>query len=295
MKKTRTTAGARKDAAPKVPRSPGKAKNAKTQAPAAPNTIPSTASGTASGTASDDAADAMESITTGMKKIKINLITQSQREARERARLEAEKAALQAGSSQQGAAPSGQQPLAGPIGTPGILPAVVGAAELGSAEPVAWAPPPPASSPPASSSGLQTPAEEACPSVAVTPDPRQSVLPESSPDVPQVAVQPVVDGGSCFIPYQPEGPVPVAVAQQGPLKWLPQNVSTPAANTLAATPSPAKRQDKLFHYTSGIPFAPRPGSDSPQPPGVPESTAPEHKTENHEAASVWDVPETPQK
>lgn len=294
VKKVRATAATHKDAAPRPRSSPRKAS---TTAGTRPTTAAAQAPrpSTAPGAASDDVAKAMDNITTGMKKIRINLITQAQKEARERARLEAKKPTSKAGGSQPGGAPAIQGPLSTPtIETPGLPPLCAttvaeSAAQAGT--PALPSPPQTASSP----SGVRTPVEETSPPTMATPDPRQVTLPESSPAVPHVAVQPATDGGEFFIPYQPEGPMPVPVSQQEPLQWLPPNVPTPSANTPVATPSPVKKPDKLFHYTSGIPFAPRPQGNVPKPePDAPASTA-QVKTDEQKPSSVWDIPETPQK
>ncbi|KAM4059010.1 histone deacetylase domain-containing protein [Hirsutella rhossiliensis] len=280
VKRTRTTAASRKEAAPKASRAPKKssspARNGGAEAASAQASRPSTGPDAPS----DDLAGAMDGITTGMKKIRINLITQSQREAKEKARLEAEKAASAASSDSLSiAASTGQPPLAGPKAENDDIPSVsIANGAGGVAEPA------PATAPLShqamSSPSLQSPIEESSPPPMATPDPRQRepAQPESPLDVLRRNTQQSGNGGAMFIPYQPEGSTPVAVSQQEPLKWMPPNVPTPTANTPVATPSPAKRQDALFHYTSGIPFAPRLETGADQ--GL---------------SSVWEVPETPQR
>ncbi|KAJ6444878.1 histone deacetylase HosB [Purpureocillium lavendulum] len=234
---------------------------------------------------------AMDNITTGMKKIKINLITQAQKEARERARVEAEKASresIEVGESKPKVEESST--------TPSVesLPPLPTSSQAGSSptEPAVLVPSL-APEPPSSSTGPQTPVEEAYPSVLATPEPRQVPLPESSPAVPDVTSQSATDTSDFFISYQPEGPAPVAVSQQEQqsLTWLPPTVGTPAAGTPAATPSPQKKQNGLFHYTSGIPFAPRPATGTPKP----EVGTYRGKSEASKHPTVWDFPETPQK
>ncbi|PNY29384.1 Histone deacetylase HOS3 [Tolypocladium capitatum] len=284
--KVRATAGARKDTAPRPPRSsPRKASTpARTRPTAATPQAPRPS--TAPSAASDDVAKAMDNITTGMKKIRINLITQTQKETRERARLEAKKAASKAGGSQTGGTPA--EPLTTPtIETPELPPAfttTAAASPIQAVAPALPSPPQPASS----SSGPRTPVEETSPSTVATPEPRQFAAPRSSP-----AVQPASDGDEIFIPYQPEGPTPVAVARQEPLKWLPPNVPTPSAHTPVATPSPMKKQNKLFQYTSGIPFAPRPQVNTPKPDALASAT--QVDTDDQNQTSVSDILETLQK
>ncbi|KAJ5007660.1 Histone deacetylase HOS3 [Colletotrichum sp. SAR 10_66] len=73
-------------------------------------------------------------------------------------------------------------------------------------------------------------------------DPLQVELPASSPVVsPGVQTPSVSD---VFINYQPEGPEPVAMTPQEPLKWLPPNTNTPVKSSPAKSPSkvpPAKK------------------------------------------------------
>jgi histone deacetylase HOS3 len=95
-----------------------------------------------------------------------------------------------------------------------------------------------------------------------------------------------------FIPYQPEGPSPVAVSQTEPLKWLPPNAPTSVAGTPVATPSPVKRHHNLFNQATGISFAPRPENK-----GVVKSEGFSgdggEKTEEKEGSSMRSIPETP--
>lgn len=268
VKKTR--APARKDTATKSTRGPKKT-TASAPSSAKTSTTPDQQS-----QAADSTNDEMEKITSGMKKIKINLITQSQREARERARAEA---------SSSAATPSEGRSTRSGMSTPVVSPTM----ELPSAIPsyaIGVGPPMP-SALPASDPGYVSAAtdppsvraaaedyEQTLPEITSN-EPSGSSLPASSPVIPQVAIQPSSDPPDVFIPYQPEGPTPVAAAQFEPIRWLPPNVPTPSTNTPAATPSPVKRHDNLFHYTPGsIPFAPRPKSPTKKnlpPPQEPEA------------------------
>ncbi|KAF7555818.1 hypothetical protein G7Z17_g1872 [Cylindrodendrum hubeiense] len=274
VKKTRTVSTTtRKEAVPKAPRATKK------------TTVPASSSKPAMATAaqrgkspgragsSSKAGDDMDKLTAGMKKIRINLITQAQKDAKQRARLEADKASSTSASVIASATPSAKEeddvklpaPLAQqPSITPSPEPTTGYNADDISpkqmAHPDPRIPTPPTTIP---SSGLSTPLQEQDPFDMGSPDPRQVVLPASSPVIPSVAIQPDGNCPDVFISYQPEGPTPIAVGQHENLKWLPPNAPTPSANTPAATPSPVKRQNKLFQYTSGIPFAPRPQEPAP--------------------------------
>ncbi|KAL2204850.1 Arginase/deacetylase [Sarocladium strictum] len=172
--------------------------------------------------------DELDNITTGMKKIKINLITQAQREAKEKAKREA-------------------------------------------------------------SSGFSTPVEEN--QGSMSPTPGSIPMPASSPPLPDEAG--FSGGMDMFIPYQPEGPSPVAVSQTEPLKWLPPNAGASVAGTPVGTPSPVKRHHNLFNQATGISFAPRgENKNGPQSEGL-SSGASEEKKEEKEGVTMSSIPETP--
>lgn len=231
----------------------------------------------------DSSGNELEQITSGMKKIKINLITKSQREAREQAKREAEGGMpLSAGEPPQTPVEAGR-----PLATPTLeehltLPAP--AENLVGASPMPFVP-----------SGISVPAgtvlsssEVSTPTLeqgSMSPTPGSVPMPTSSPGLPSSEGD-SAGGMDFFIPYQPEGPSPVAVSQTEPLKWLPPNAAASAAGTPVATPSPVKKHtDNLFRYTSGgIPFAPRPEVQKSE----------EVKAEGKERAAMWDIPEAPQ-
>ncbi|KAM6526614.1 histone deacetylase [Fusarium solani] len=289
VKKTRNPVAPRKEPAPRAPRGTKKVAPPTTSRPPTaaqrvhPSTKPQARAGP-SGATGDD----IDSITTGMKKIRINLITQSQKEARERARLEAEK--VKARSVSASAAISQSKP-ARPIEAPADRrqsPEIRGP-DSGNISPTQVAgpnseiPTPPAT---ISSSGLTTPFPDA--PFEMNSEPQQVSLPPSSSPIPSVSIQ-SSDDDNVFIAYQPEGPAPVAVAQQEPIKWLPPNVQTPSSQTPAATPSPVKKNN-LFQYTEGIPFAPRPQQHA----GEQKPTDEGAKSEPPASKSVQEIPETPQ-
>ncbi|KAF5018576.1 hypothetical protein F66182_9433 [Fusarium sp. NRRL 66182] len=271
VKKTRKPAAPRKEPALRAPRGFKKATTVEASRPAAAvpkaksPAKPSNKTGAPS-TAGDD----IDSITTGMKKIRINLITQSQKEARGRARLEAEQA-----KANTSTIPSQPEPDKAAEASPTIRqPPEVQSLDLAAVEstephnicptqPVSVDPPIP--TPPAtattSSSGIVTPLQEQDPFEPAAPVSQHVSPASSSPAIPFVSIHPSTDADDVFIPYQPDGPAPEPIAQNEPLKWLPPNIPTPSAQTPAATPSPVKKNN-LFKYKSGIPFAPRPGQQS---------------------------------
>ncbi|KAK2126892.1 hypothetical protein NOF04DRAFT_1415192 [Fusarium oxysporum II5] len=230
VKKARNSTAPRKEPAPRAPR--GTKKATTTAGPSRPATATQKAKSPAKASKKDGASgmggDDIDSITSGMKKIRINLITQSQKDAKERARLEAEKA-------------KGKE-----------------------------------------SSITYKPATASSITQLMSP-------PLSSPAIPSVSVHPSTDADDIFVPYQPEGPAPEPVAQSEPLKWLPPNVPTPSEQTPVATPSPAKKSN-LFQYTSGIPFAPRPGQGANEPKAAEQGVKPEPNPPN----PIEEIPETPQ-
>ncbi|KAF7560748.1 hypothetical protein G7046_g3409 [Stylonectria norvegica] len=271
VKKTRIPPPVRKESAPKPPRALKKpspaAESSRVSSVTQKGKSPAKArSPGKTGPSTESAADDMDKLTSGMKKIKINLITHAQKEARERARL---------GAARDSAAPAEEKqhtPViveqSSTIANPDLGTTTGTHQQTAEVSPKQLAHPghhvltPPTT---VSSSGISTPVQEETPFDIVSPDPRLVTLPASSPTVHSTAVQPSINGPDLFVAYQPDGPAPVSVAApQEPLKWLPPNAPTPSANTPVATPSPVKPQGKLFHYTSGIPFAPRPQEPVPQ-------------------------------
>ncbi|KAM5345300.1 hypothetical protein ACJ41O_011162 [Fusarium nematophilum] len=292
VKKTRNPVTTRKDPAAKVPRGTKKAAAPTSSRPvtamqkARPPSKPLSKPGPAS------TGDDIDSITTGMKKIRINLITQSQKEARERARLDSQKAGSASASSVPSKAKP-EEPKEAPASVQQAsdtanLDSIPISAEPASISPTQTAPPDPhIPTPPAtiSSSGISSPFQEQNP-LDAGPEPQKAPIPASSPVAPSVSIQPSDDDQDVFIAYQPSGPAPEPVPQQEPLKWLPPNIPTPSAQTPAPTPSPVKKTN-LFQYTSGIPFAPRPEQKA-------EPTEPNVKSESNAADSIQEIPEAPQ-
>lgn len=161
--------------------------------------------------------------------------------------------------------------------------------------------------------------------ISQTSLPQEMPLPTSREDTkmgpPPLPSSPTPD---VFIPYQPEGPAPMAmtVSAQEPLKWLPPNTSTPSPvkrqpDLTFITPSPYRQADSamvspspmtqansagmvspslmrradlpIFTSTSQIPFAPRtPSGPTPAP------MSPTAKTETIQDNAIWEVPETPE-
>lgn len=247
----------------------------------------------------------MDKLTAGMKKVKINLITKTQKEERAKAAQAAQAKAATSPKTEEAKTgfPFEAQKASSPVAPPIITPPQDEAFATPPTQPPAVKDP----SPPAVPEGrpeVSTPVTELMPPAA-TPDPRSVELPASSP----AAMSPTVatPSSDVFINYQPEGPAPVSVTPSEPLKWMPPNTNTPVKAS-PSKPSPAKlssakaspmkkspvkmmRADlPVFTSTSAIPFAP-PAMSAPseikQEPAV--------KADPEEPAkSVWDIPETPQ-
>lgn len=296
IKKTRNPAPPRKEAAPKAPRTTKKTTT--TVGPSRPATATQKAKSPTEQVPKDGASgaavDGVDSITSGMRKIRINLITQSQKaaKAKERARLEAEKAMAAANPAQPAETPStAEHPSGVQSDEPSTVPVSTEAYNTSPTPSLPVNPTPPTTT---SSSGIVTPLQEQGPFQSVAHVSQLASPPLSSPSIPSVSVHPSADADDVFIPYEPVGPAPKPVAQSEPLKWLPPNVPTPSTQTPAATPSPAKKNN-LFQYTSssGIPFAPRRGHQSQGAAGA-EATGPEVKREADLPHSTKEIPETPQ-
>ncbi|OAA76470.1 histone deacetylase HosB [Akanthomyces lecanii RCEF 1005] len=272
--KTPRTAAARRAATPSSKAKTAVKPRQKSQPPLSP--LPAAP-------ASEPPLPPVDKITTGMRKIKINLITQSQKEANALLKQEADAAA--SGAHDVGLALTGSS-----TSPPSQLaPSDADFLSRGSA------------------SGLSTPLDEQQ-SMIDSPSPLEKKAVAAATPAEMAATP--VGGGSAtadpglFISYQPEGPTPVAVKREDSLKWLEPNVSTPSAmasdNTPAATPSPVKQPQQqkkpagashLFQYTSGIPFAPRPSSSG----GGGDAAAAGDVRPKKEAKPkpLWEVPETP--
>ena len=283
VKKTRAEASARKEPGPKGGRSTKKSATPARgiKQPSLVDT-PTPANGLLlDSMGGDDNAGAVDNLASGVKKIRINLITQSQKAAKRKAQEDTVKADESIGEAEDTIFVKGED-----------LPTPAGMSSIPKKEDesgyLAPGPPPRAPPTPSLSAGMSTPVDELYASGASSPTPAQFARTGSSAET-DVNVQPSSDGGEFFIPYQPEGPdQKVAVSQQEPLKWLPPNVPTPSAATPAATPSPAKKS-ALFHYTSGIPFAPRgdKAGDKKEASGMSENSRPELKATAH---SLWKKP-----
>ena len=240
VKKTRAPAASRKDPDVKSARATKKIGAPSTKTESSP-----------SRQTTESPEDGLDSITSGMKKIKINLITQSKKEARDKARTE--------GSSSRPPS-AGRVTRSGrstPITSPDTelppLPSYEKTIKEETATPMT-ASDPVYNEAPGGQSSTDTP------KVASNPSEQHP----HTPTIPEVSIQ--SDDPDIFIPYQPEGPPPEAVTPGESLKWLPPNVNTPGVETPMATPSPAKKNANLFHYTPGsIPFAPRPKSPVKKP------------------------------
>ncbi|KAG5950563.1 hypothetical protein E4U53_004834, partial [Claviceps sorghi] len=233
----------------------------------------------------DSKAD-MDHLASGMKRIRINLITQSQREAKEKIaasesdaakHTEADREAMTAESSENTPTPvaegvaSMSVPEARDTEEP---PAVLLFHAPAPAPAPAHAPAPPT---PSLSGGVSTPAEGSNPSSASSPSGLVHSRSSASPDAPQVAAAHEASGVDAndmlIIPYEPEGPTESATTliTAEALKWLPPRGPrdswplTSAVPPAESTAPVAAQSSRLFRYqhNAGIPFAPRPDKATP--------------------------------
>lgn len=250
VKKTRTVTQARTEAR-KVSRTNSKYYPAPNDNPVSgvdsqgsrPTSRVPSASRAASSAASKDAD--IDSLTIGMKKIKINPLTKTRRDTREQ-----EKSRSKSPPSTASTKPlATSQNLSGDEGAlqsnfpiPTLIAEVSSNSNAG------------AEIEPTSETSIALAPQKLSPS-------RFAHLQESSNSpiqLPSPSTSIVVQNNSTSTPdevnhffhYQPDGPVPVPVPQQEPLKWLPPNSSTPA---------PMKRADlPVFTPTGPIPFGSMP-------------------------------------
>ncbi|ETS82859.1 hypothetical protein PFICI_04735 [Pestalotiopsis fici W106-1] len=200
----------------------------------------STEAARASSTATPDSGNDISNITSGMKKIKINVVTKEMKEAREKAAKERESATATpvlenhpTPLEQSSSTPTDNVPVGAEYEND-QLPGVD------------------------SNNADSAPAIEQAQPLPVTPQKENQPvdmdmdLPEQPPtDVP---ITPVHDpqtidepqDSALFIPYQPEGPPAQAIPQTAPTKWVTPNT--------VETPVPYRGHN--FTATSAIPFSP---------------------------------------
>jgi histone deacetylase HOS3 len=279
VKKTRAPPQARIDAT-KPSRARKKGPNNNSNEPphsgtAATDSAPPT---TVAGNATSD----IDNLTSGMKKIKINLITKAQREAKEQEKLqalakqhEAEATISENRSNENEIVPSNTEavPMAAPTNS-------------STSTPVRDISPISPTHQPHLPAHLPLHVQEA----------EQIPLPASSPVGPSTenfesgnhSDQSSEYNADKFVPFQPQGPPPNMVAQNEPLRWLPPNTGTI---------SPMKRSDlPVFTSTSTIPFGINPNPNQNRDTPTPSiSHDPPSPVPSRLAPSIWDVPVTPQK
>ncbi len=228
----------------------------------------------------------IDNLTSSMKKIKLNLTTKAQREAKEQVK-QAEKAASKPVAIKPKSRPTeirilppGPQPVAQNLAMNSGPTAPLSQPQLfNTMPPVPITPQPslPPQLPTSVHADVHQAAEFTLP--ASSPPATSSAELEQGPPIPKAAPQSVLQPASnseLFVHYQPEGPQPESMIQQEPLKWLPPNTSTP---------TPMKKFDlPVFTSSSAITF------------GLPKANGNAKEEENKEkAVDIWEVPETPQK
>ncbi|PVH83462.1 Arginase/deacetylase [Cadophora sp. DSE1049] len=218
--------------------------------------LPTTETSTSASQASD-----IDSLTSGMKKVKISLTTKAQRDAKAAAKSAAvkptvTKAARPAPARKESVIlPPARQPTPAsdtngnskeqPEQTQDMLPPLPSTPQP-SIPTHLLRPndiPLPASSPPA------PPHHTNLPPPPPPPQTQPQQPPQSATPPPQTATTPDV-----FIPYQPEGPTPTFVSNaQEPLKWLEPNTNTPSP--MKGPGAGVKKSDlPVWTATSAIPF-----------------------------------------
>jgi histone deacetylase HOS3 len=231
--------------------------------------------------------DDVDQLTKGMKKIKINVVTAAQKEARAKAKAEKESITVKQENQPTALTPTSEAPGSRLPPTPAMpLP-------LSPVSPDLDPPKQPVAAPSIQqrinqlNSGPSTPAQERpvfLPADTPLPASSSPVYP-STPTMSLASPQPAA-APAVFVPYQPEGATPEALPQSRPLMWLPPNN--------AGTPSPMKRGDlPVFSATGVIPFAAI-GSGSADG-GKGKEIGKTEDEEKDGRGSIWDIPETPQK
>jgi len=230
--------------------------------------------------ASSSQTSEIDNLTSGMRKIKLNLTTKAQREAKEQTKQAAKPAtkpvAIKPAKPRPAAKPITETRIIPPVAPPATSNGFVPDPQLQSSKIL---PPMPTTPQPSLPSHLQQAVQVPLPASSPPAAPSHPIL-EQGPPVSKPAPQPIphpAPSSDVFIPYQPEGPQPEPMIQQEPLKWLPPNTTT--------TPSPMKRGElPVFTSTGAIPF------------GLPRVNGEVKKEENKgKDVDIWEVPETPKK
>ncbi|KAL5325636.1 hypothetical protein ACEPPN_006764 [Leptodophora sp. 'Broadleaf-Isolate-01'] len=272
--------------------------------------LPTTETSTSTSQASD-----IDSLTSGMKKVKISLTTKAQRDAKAAAKSAAAKpAATKAARPQPARKASAILPPARQH-TP--------ASEMnGNAVPakqeLEMLPAMPATPQPSIPTHLQRPNDIPLPASSPPQPIPHTTEPVSHPPAEPQSHQPSLMKSTSpppaskpdvFIPYQPEGPTPTFVTSaQEPLRWLEPNTNTPSPMKAGV-----KKSDlPVWTATSAIPFgvAPRPlvkGNEVLRGDGEANGNADQggvngngnvkinevSKAEGEKEVDIWAVPETP--
>ncbi|KAI1336382.1 hypothetical protein F5Y15DRAFT_205313 [Xylariaceae sp. FL0016] len=286
---------------------------------------PSVAASQPSHSGTSEPVNDLDSITTGMKRIKINVLTKEQKEARQRAEAE-KKAAAQKEAAQHTENTTERSKVGSFLQDHGLaLSQVATPAESTMLTPNEAKQPPTAE--PRDTTPVVWSPEEALiknelfvgrleaagilPPTIVTPtDSDLSHIPSPSSSPVPPTPQPARDD-DLFVQYQPDGPPPSGLPITGPIQILEPNTGTPAkaksptratkmqspnAKRTPLPSSPSRRGGHSFTATSNIPFSPTPTQvsraisrdDIPVLPVPRHVVNPEEKQDN-----AREIPETP--
>jgi histone deacetylase HOS3 len=204
--------------------------------------------------------DDIDTLTTGMRKVKISLVTKEQREAREQAKVAAKPTIARPVKTATTRAPRAKtvgKPVNGSANTKPTTPSAqdqqsAPTIEQNFATQQSTAMQQPSQSRADSASAVPTtlPLADSTQNVAVPI--QQPILQEriSSPGLEHPSLPllspPTSNTPDVFIPYQPEGPTPDTRVPQNGLQWLPPNTATPSASKFGDLP--------VFTSTGAIPF-----------------------------------------
>lgn len=276
VKKTRAPAKPRTDSSKSGPGRPRKKSPPVTETDSNTNDIGAIPAADSSNQSSD-----VDSLTSGMKKIKISLITKAQKEARDQEKLRANIEQSQVDGTASSPMSNDKSPTSAESEmtyNQSEVSRPMKSISPGPSTPQLFLPP-----------HLPTHMQE----------PERVPLPTSSPIASPIAPRMEQNefgnlsdhsseyNADKFVPFEPQGPVPSTMVQQEPLGWLPPNTNTPAA---------MKKYDlPVFTSTSAIPFAP--SSDVVGDQNKPSKSHVKQDSSDPEptqlAPSIWDIPITP--
>ncbi|KAI1744096.1 hypothetical protein F4680DRAFT_406186 [Xylaria scruposa] len=245
--------------------------------------------------------EGLNQITSGMRKIKINVLTKEQKAARMKAKAETAAVSDEPSRKEEGSL-NEQLPSPPPVAEAQSIPLFYNSENVRDPNPLVRAETPSQNNDfTATESKVET-MVPMTPTIISPTEPSVSSTPFASSPLVQPPPAAAQDIGH-FVPYQPEGPPTHAIPIQKPIQILEPNIGTPAKPNLiqhhmlqsySVPVTPVRRGGHGFTATSNIPFSPGPVLKT-QPisrDNVPTLPQPTTKTEDVNS-DTWSTSEVP--